>query len=133
FDRGLAWVQLPTGRGGHGAPMAEQATVNRRLAAAGAPSITAGMAVGVALAGPTLALHASDELCDRLLRRSFTGEDGWCQLFSEPGAGSDMAGLSCRAELDGDEWVVNGQKVWTTNAHLANRAMLIARTDPAAP
>ena len=83
---------------------------------------------GVTLAGPTMAVHGSDELCARLLRRAFTGEDSWCQLFSEPGAGSDMAGLGCRAVRDGDEWVVDGQKVWTTNAHLCNRAMLIART-----
>jgi len=80
-----------------------------------------------------MAVHGSDELCARLLRRAFTGEDSWCQLFSEPGAGSDMAGLGCRAVRDGDEWVVDGQKVWTTNAHLCNRAMLIARTDPDQP
>jgi alkylation response protein AidB-like acyl-CoA dehydrogenase len=95
--------------------------------------MTAGAGGGVTLAGPTMAVHGSDELCGRLLRRAFTGEDGWCQLFSEPGAGSDMAGLGCRAERDGDEWVVNGQKVWTTNAHLSNRAMLIARSDPTQP
>src|SRR6266498_5523071 len=73
------------------------------------------------------------ELCERLLRRAFTGEDGWCQLFSVPGAGSDMANLGCRAVRDGDEWVVDGPKVWTTNAHLANRALLLTRTNPDAP
>jgi alkylation response protein AidB-like acyl-CoA dehydrogenase len=68
-----------------------------------------------------------------MLRRMFTGEDAWCQLFSEPGAGSDLAGLSCRAVRDGDEWVINGQKVWNTLAHIADRGMLVARTDPEAP
>ena len=133
FDAGLAWVHHPVGRGGLGADPVEQLEVERRLSAAGAHTMTAGMGGGVILAGPTMAVHGSEELCARLLRRAFTGEDGWCQLFSEPGAGSDMAGLACRAERDGDEWVVNGQKVWTTNAHLSNRAMLIARTDPLVP
>jgi alkylation response protein AidB-like acyl-CoA dehydrogenase len=69
----------------------------------------------------------------KLLRRAFTGEDAWCQLFSEPGAGSDLAGLSTRAVRDGDEWLVSGQKVWNTFAHIADRGMLVARTDPEAP
>jgi alkylation response protein AidB-like acyl-CoA dehydrogenase len=133
FDHGLAWVHHPIGRGGLGAAPGEQHLVNRRLAEAGSPTMTAGTGGGVVLAGPTIAVHGSDELCARMLRTSFTGEDRWCQLFSEPGAGSDMAGLACRAERDGDEWIVNGQKVWTTNAHLSNRAMLIARTDPSVP
>lgn len=133
FDLGLAWVHHPEGRGGLGLEPALQAVVNRRLGEAGVSTMTAAMAVGVALAGPTLAVHGSDELSDRLLRRAFSGEDGWCQLFSEPGAGSDMAALGCRAVRDGDEWIIDGQKVWTTNAHLANRALLLARTDPDAP
>ena len=77
--------------------------------------------------------HGSDELRKRALRPMFTGEDVWCQLFSEPGSGSDLAGLSTRCVRDGDEWVVNGQKVWNTLAHLANKGMLVARTDPELP
>jgi alkylation response protein AidB-like acyl-CoA dehydrogenase len=133
YDLGLAWVHHPRGRGGLGAPPARQLDVVRRVQGAGLARPTLAAGGGVTLAGPTMAVHGSDELCQRLLRRSFTGEDSWCQLFSEPGAGSDMAALSCRAVRDGDEWVVDGQKVWTTNAHLCNRAMLIARSDPDQP
>ena len=84
---------------------------------------------GMALAAPTILEHGPDALRARLLRRIITGEDTWCQLFSEPGSGSDLAGLTTRAELDGDEWVVNGQKVWNTSAHHADYGMLLARTD----
>ena len=88
---------------------------------------------GLTMAGPTVVTHGSDELRDRLLRRTFTGEESWCQLFSEPGSGSDLAGLATRAVRDGDEWVITGQKVWNTLAHIADRGMLVARTDPEAP
>jgi alkylation response protein AidB-like acyl-CoA dehydrogenase len=87
----------------------------------------------MALAGPTIVTHGSDEVKERFLRPMFTGEEVWCQLFSEPGAGSDFAGLGTRAVRDGDEWIVNGQKVWNTLAHLADFGMLVTRTDPEAP
>ena len=96
-------------------------------------------AVGVAkmgirlLAGATLLEHGDDFLKERFLRRILTGEDTWCQLFSEPGSGSDLAGATTRADFDGSHWVVNGQKVWTTSAHHADYGLLLARTDWDAP
>jgi alkylation response protein AidB-like acyl-CoA dehydrogenase len=109
--------------------LAPLVTEERQRAGAVGPAIGAGMA----LAAPTLLRHGSDALKGRLLRRLVTGEDTWCQLFSEPGSGSDLAGLTTRAERDGDEWVVNGQKVWTTGARTAAYGMLLARTDWDAP
>jgi alkylation response protein AidB-like acyl-CoA dehydrogenase len=88
---------------------------------------------GVGLAAPTIYDHASDELKHAYLRRTLTGELTWCQLFSEPGAGSDLAGLQATAVRDGDQWVVNGQKVWNTSADHADMAILVARTDWDAP
>jgi alkylation response protein AidB-like acyl-CoA dehydrogenase len=133
YDSGLAWVHFPEGWGGLGVPPTLQKIVDQGLRAAGAPSVDATQFFGLALAGPTVVSHGSDELKARTLRRMYTGEDAWCQLFSEPGAGSDLAGLACRAIEDGDEWVVNGQKVWNTMAHLADKGMLVARTDPDQP
>ena len=85
------------------------------------------------MGAPTIVTHGSEDQKQRYLRPLFTGEEVWCQLFSEPGAGSDVAGLATKAVRDGDEWIVNGQKVWTTLAHLARWGMLVARTDPEAP
>jgi len=132
FDHGLAWVHFPEGHGGLGVRPELNRVVEERLRRAGAqpqdPST-----FFIALAGPTIVTHGSEEAKQRFLRPMFTGEERWCQLFSEPGAGSDFAGLGTRAVRDGDEWVVNGQKVWNTMAHLGDWGMLVARTDPDQP
>jgi alkylation response protein AidB-like acyl-CoA dehydrogenase len=98
------------------------------LGAVGAP-----VGLGLTLAAPTLLAHGSEELKERLVRPILTGEQTWCQLFSEPGAGSDLAGLSTSAARDGDEWVINGQKVWNTSAHHADFGLLLARSDSQVP
>jgi alkylation response protein AidB-like acyl-CoA dehydrogenase len=90
-------------------------------------------AIGIGMGAPVVLTYADDETKKRLLPRVFSGEDVWCQMFSEPSAGSDVAGLATRAVRDGDEWVVNGQKVWTSVAHLAKWGMLVARTNPDVP
>ncbi|HZJ28054.1 MAG TPA: acyl-CoA dehydrogenase family protein [Acidimicrobiia bacterium] len=134
YERGLAWVWFPEGFGGLGAPAELQRRVDGRLREAGASSSEVGWnGFGLFLAAPTIVAHADDALKTRLLRPLFTGEEVWCQLFSEPGAGSDLASVATRAVRDGDEWVVNGQKVWNTLAHVADRGMLVTRTDPDAP
>ncbi len=133
FDLGLAWISFPEGSGGLGVRPDLQRTVDQRLSEAGAKPVGAREFFGRTMAGPTIVSHGSDELRARLLRPTFTGEEVWCQLFSEPGAGSDLAGLATSAVRDGDEWVVGGQKVWNTLAHIADRGMLVARTDPMAP
>ena len=133
YDRGLAWVHFPEGFGGLGLPPQLQRHVDKRLREAGATPPHGTLFFGLSLAGPTVATHGSDELRRRALRPMFTGEEIWCQLFSEPGAGSDLAGLATRAVRDGDEWIVNGQKVWNTLAHVADRGMLVSRTDPEIP
>jgi alkylation response protein AidB-like acyl-CoA dehydrogenase len=132
FDAGLAWVHFPAGAGGMSVRPELNRLVERRLREAGAKP-TDPRTFFMALAGPTIATHGSDDVKTRFLRPMFTGEERWCQLFSEPGAGSDFAGLGTRAVRDGDEWVVNGQKVWNTLAHLADFGMLVTRTDPDAP
>jgi alkylation response protein AidB-like acyl-CoA dehydrogenase len=133
FDLGLAWVTFPEGFGGLGVAPNLQREVDRRLGDAWATPPGAREFFGLTMAGPTVVTHGSDELRHRILRPTFTGEESWCQLFSEPGSGSDLAGLSTRAVRDGDEWIITGQKVWNTLAHIADRGMLVARTDPEAP
>jgi alkylation response protein AidB-like acyl-CoA dehydrogenase len=133
FDAGLAWVHYPEGRGGMGAPIALQEVVDRRLRDANAPSGRMLNTTAYGQGAATILAYGSDDQQERYLRRIFTCEDIWCQLFSEPGSGSDLAGLSTRAALDGEEWVVNGQKVWTSGAMTADRGMLLARVDMDAP
>ena len=132
FDAGLAWVHFAKGDGGLGVRPELNKLVEQRLKDAGAKSTNPGTFF-MALAGPTIATHGSPEAKARFLRPMYTGEEVWCQLFSEPGAGSDFAGLATKAVRDGDEWIVNGQKVWNTLAHIADFGMLVTRTDPDAP
>ncbi|MDQ6697679.1 MAG: acyl-CoA dehydrogenase family protein [Actinomycetota bacterium] len=127
LEAGWACPSWPIEWHGRGLPVAADAVVATALADLGAVGAAGGSGMG--LAAPTILEHGSDDLKQRLLRPIVLGDDLWCQLFSEPGSGSDLAGLTTRAERDGDEWVVNGQKVWNTSAHHAHFGMLLARTN----
>lgn len=136
FDAGLAWVHYPVGLGGLAAPRTLQAVVDAELTAAGAPdNDPRRIGIGLGMAAPTVLAYGSEDVKARFLRPLWTGEEVWCQLFSEPGAGSDLAALGTRAARDEDsgDWIVDGQKVWTSSAHTARWAILIARTDPDLP
>jgi len=134
YDAGLAWVFFPEGHGGLGLPRALQPEVDLLFARAGAPGNNVrGNGIGLGMAAPTILAFGTEEQKKRFLRPLWTGEEIWCQLFSEPGAGSDLAGLATRAVRDGDTWVVNGQKVWTSHAHNARFGILVARTNPDVP
>jgi alkylation response protein AidB-like acyl-CoA dehydrogenase len=125
-DSSWAVPSWPTAWFGRGLPSWADRLVADELQAVGAVGTPLG--AGMTLAAPTLLQHGSDDLLHRVLRPTLAGALQWCQLFSEPGAGSDLAGLTATAVLDGDEWVVNGQKVWNTSAHHADLAILVART-----
>ena len=133
YDLGLAWVHFPVTCGGLGFSPRHQRTINEAVAKAGGPNSYARNPIGYGMCGPTVVEWGTAQQRERYLRPLFTGEEIWCQLFSEPGSGSDFAGLSARGVRDGDEWVVNGQKVWTTLAHLSRWGLLVVRTDPEAP
>jgi alkylation response protein AidB-like acyl-CoA dehydrogenase len=128
---GWAAPTLPVGSYGKGLTRNDAVVVGNTIADFGALGAPTGL--GMLLAAPTIAAHGSKEQVERYVRPIVTGQQAWCQLFSEPGAGSDLAGLQAKAVRDGDEWIVNGQKVWTSGGHVADMGMLIARTNPDAP
>jgi alkylation response protein AidB-like acyl-CoA dehydrogenase len=130
-DSGWAMPTWPQEWFGKGLPRELAGVVSAELRAAGAIGPPSGL--GTLLAGPTILVHGTDEQRARYLRPILNGQEAWCQLFSEPGAGSDLASLQCRAERDGDEWIINGQKVWTSGGQTADLGMLVARTNPDAP
>jgi alkylation response protein AidB-like acyl-CoA dehydrogenase len=135
FDHGLAWVHFPEGHGGLGLNAKLQAVVYDEIQQ-GAKTFYEPLGnnpIGIGMGAPVVNTYANEDQKKQLLRRIFTGEDIWCQLFSEPSAGSDVAGLATRAVRDGDDWLVSGQKVWTTLAHVSKWGMLLARTDPDVP
>ncbi|MEM7140934.1 MAG: acyl-CoA dehydrogenase family protein [Actinomycetota bacterium] len=134
WDAGLAFVQYPQGKGGLDVSPKLQGAVEDTIRASGRffhPLATNTIGIGMGL--PTVLTYGSEEHHETYLKRIFTGEDWWCQMFSEPTHGSDVAGLASRAVRDGDEWVVNGQKVWTSVAHMSRYGMLLVRTDPDQP
>ena len=133
FDVGLAWVHFDEGYGGLGLAPKLQSRVNAQLADVGAPMCWPFNPIGYGMCGPTVYTHGSEAQKNRYLRPLFSAEEIWCQLFSEPSAGSDVAGLTSRAVRDGDEWIVNGQKVWTSLAQVSRWGCLVTRTDPEAP
>jgi alkylation response protein AidB-like acyl-CoA dehydrogenase len=131
YDGGWAGITWPAEHGGRGGTAMEQVIFNQEQARY---DVSTGVfAVAIGMTGPTLIAHGTPEQKTRYLPSMLRGDEVWCQLFSEPGAGSDLAGLSTKAELDGEEWVVSGQKVWTSGAQHSDFAILLARTDPDRP
>ncbi len=128
---GWSSPSLPKNAYGRDLSRSDAQAVSREIADFGALGPPGGL--GLLLAAPTIATHGTQDQIDRFVRDIVTGQRGWCQLFSEPGAGSDLAGLTTRALRDGEEWIINGQKVWTSLGQAADLGMLLARTDPEVP
>lgn len=132
FDHGLAAIEYPTEVGGLGAD-SELRQIWRDESRGRIPREDSVFGIGVGMAMPTIRDHGSDELKERFIGPGLRGDEIWCQMYSEPGSGSDLASLTTRADLDGDEWIVTGQKVWTSGAHHSSYSILLARTDWEAP
>ena len=134
FDLGLAWVQYPEGAGGLGINPKYQLLVTEILREQGiSQQNRIANILGIGMASPTIIEYGTPEQISKYLRPMFTTDEVWCQMFSEPGSGSDLASLSTKAVDDGDGYIVNGQKVWTTLGHLAKWGLLVTRTDPDVP
>jgi alkylation response protein AidB-like acyl-CoA dehydrogenase len=131
FEAGFAGLTWPKQYGGAGAPYTHQAILLEEMARAETPEHIG--IIGLGMAGPTIIAHGTEDQKSRHLAKILSGEEVWCQGFSEPGSGSDLASLRTRAEQDGDEFVVDGQKVWSSYAHIADFCILLVRTDPGAP
>ncbi|HEX2850394.1 MAG TPA: acyl-CoA dehydrogenase family protein [Acidimicrobiales bacterium] len=132
-DAGMLAVAWPKEYGGAGLTPLEQVILAEEFAKADVPSQGGNDGFGIGMVGPTIIVRGTEEQKRHFLPRIISGEDRWCQGYSEPDAGSDLANLGTRAVLDGDEWIINGQKIWTSGAHTANWIFLLARTDPDAP
>ncbi len=131
YDGGWAGITWPKEHGGRGGTALEQRIFDQEQARFG---VSIGVfAVGIGMVGPTVITHGTEEQRARYLDPLLRGDEVWCQLFSEPAAGSDLAGLATRAVRDGGEFVVDGQKVWTSGAHHSQLGILLARTDPDKP
>ena len=134
YDLGLAWVQFPVGAGGLGLNPKYQLLVTEKLRNEGVSQQNRiGNLLGIGMGAPTIIEYGTQEQISKYLRPMFTTDEIWCQLFSEPGSGSDLASLSTKAVDDGDGYIVNGQKVWTTLGHLAKWGLIVTRTDPTVP
>jgi alkylation response protein AidB-like acyl-CoA dehydrogenase len=130
-DQGWAAITWPAEWGGRGLGPIQQIVWNQELARAGVGESL--FVVGIGMAGPTIIAHGAEGQKERFLGPMLRGDEVWCQLFSEPGAGSDLAAVATRAERDGDDWVVTGQKTWCSGGHYADWGILLARTDPSVP
>jgi alkylation response protein AidB-like acyl-CoA dehydrogenase len=130
YEAGLVGITWPKAYGGYEQHVTNQVIAMEEMARSGAPEHM--NVIGLGMAGPTILAHGTEDQKQRFVKRILTAEDMWCQGFSEPGAGSDLAGLSTRAVRDGSEYVINGQKVWSSLAHIADFCILVTRTDPKA-
>ena len=131
YEAGYAGITWPKSMGGQGLGPMNQIIYNQEEGHFHAP--TGLFSIGLGMCIPTVFTHGSPEVIERYVAKALSGEEVWCQLFSEPVAGSDLAGIRTKAVRDGDDWIIDGQKVWTTNAHLSDYGIIVTRTDPSQP